>query len=180
MAPLRGRPLASHAFEVVRRARASDVLADAIVIVGRGDDALMEVVRETGLRAVVNDSPEQGLSGSLRRGLAELDANAGAALVLLADQPMVRAATLEALVAGWRTGLGNFIRPRYADAPDQPGHPVLLDRAVWPLVALLEGDAGLGLLFPPGTPGVALIDVAGSNPDVDTRDDLTTLEGSWT
>jgi CTP:molybdopterin cytidylyltransferase MocA len=48
-----------------------------------------------------------------------------------------------------------------------------------PLAAALEGDRGLGSLFPPGAAGVALIDVAGRNPDVDTPDDLTTLEGSW-
>ncbi|HUR94641.1 MAG TPA: nucleotidyltransferase family protein [Gemmatimonadales bacterium] len=179
-APLHGRPLAAHALDVVRRARANGTVAEAVAVIGPDDGALLAVVDEAGLRAVVNDAPEHGLSGSLRRGLAELGGDIGAALVLLADQPMVRDTTLAALAAGWRAGLGDFIRPRYADAPGEPGHPVLLGRAVWPLVARLEGDAGFGHLFPPGTAGVALIDVAGSNPDVDTRDDLTTLERSWT
>jgi CTP:molybdopterin cytidylyltransferase MocA len=126
----------------------------------------------------LNDAPDRGLSGSLRRGLAALGADAGAAIVLLADQPLVRQDVVAALVGGWRAGLGVVLRPRYAGAPDEPGHPVLLDRVVWPLAAALEGDRGLGSLFPPGAAGVALIDVAGRNPDVDTPDDLTTLEGS--
>ena len=61
---------------------------------------------------------------------------------------------------------------------DFGGHPVLLDRSVWPLADRLRGDAGFGALRPPGSAGVALIDVAGRNPDVDTPADLDTLQGS--
>jgi CTP:molybdopterin cytidylyltransferase MocA len=178
LAPLHGRPLAAHAFDVVSQARASGVVADAVAVVASGDDAVADLALAAGARTIVNDAPDRGLSGSLRRGLAALGADAGAAIILLADQPLVRQEVVAALVGGWRAGLGVVLRPRYAGAPDQPGHPVLLDRSVWALAAALEGDRGLGSLFPPGAAGVALIDVAGRNPDVDTPDDLTTLEGS--
>jgi molybdenum cofactor cytidylyltransferase len=180
LAPLHGRPLAAHAFEVVRRARSGGVLEDAVVVVAQGDDPVAHLARHSGARTIVNDAPDRGLSSSLRHGLAALGAEPGAAIILLADQPLVRQEVLAALVAGWRAGLGVLLRPRYAGAPDEPGHPVLLDRSVWPLADELEGDSGLGSLFPPGTAGIALIDVAGRNPDVDTPDDLTTLEGSST
>jgi CTP:molybdopterin cytidylyltransferase MocA len=84
---------------------------------------------------------------------------------------------LAVLVAAWHEHLGVLIRPRYAASPEEPGHPVLLDRSVWPLAERLEGDVGVGRLLPLGAPGVALIDVAGSNPDVDTPTDLHLLEG---
>ena len=180
LAPLRGRPLAAHAFDVVVRARSGRVVEDAVVVVAPGDDGVAGIARRSGVRTIVNEAPDLGLSSSLRRGLAALGAEAGAAIVLLADQPLVRPDVLAALVAGWRAGLGILIRPRYEAAPDEPGHPVLLDRSVWPLAGELEGDRGLGDLFPPGRAGVALIDVAGRNPDVDTPDDLITLEGSST
>jgi CTP:molybdopterin cytidylyltransferase MocA len=45
------------------------------------------------------------------------------------------------------------------------------------LTAQLEGDAGVGRLLPAGAPGVALINIPGSNPDVDTPADLHLLEG---
>jgi molybdenum cofactor cytidylyltransferase len=180
LAPFRGRPLAAHAFDVVGRARSGRVVEDAVVVVAPGDDAVAGIARRSGVRTIVNEAPDRGLSSSLRRGLAALGADAGAAIVLLADQPLVRPDVLAALVAGWRAGLGVLIRPRYEATPDEPGHPVLLDRSVWPLAGELEGDRGLGDLFPPGRAGVALIDVAGRNPDVDTPDDLITLEGSST
>jgi CTP:molybdopterin cytidylyltransferase MocA len=136
------------------------------------------LAREAGAATVVNHTPARGLSSSLRCGLAALGPDAGAAIVLLGDQPLVRLDVLAALVAAWRDGRGMLVRPRYAEACAEPGHPVLLDRSVWPLAERLEGDAGLGQLLPPGSPGVVLIDVAGRNPDVDTPADLRTLEGS--
>ena len=178
LAPLHGRPVVAHVLDVVRRARAAGVVADARVVVAADDDAVAALAREAGAATVVNDAPERGLSSSLRCGLAALGPDAGAAVVLLGDQPLVRPDVVAALVAAWRDGRGVVVRPRYADAYSEPGHPVLLDRSVWPLADRLEGDAGLGLLLPPGSPEVALIDVAGRNPDVDTPAELDTLEGS--
>ena len=179
LAPLHGRPVVAHVLDVVRRARAAGVLTDARIVVAADDHAVAALARETGADTVVNDAPERGLSSSLRCGLAALGPDAGAAVVLLGDQPLVRFDVLAALVTAWQDGRGAMVRPRYADAYSEPGHPVLLDRSLWPLAERLEGDAGLGVLLPPGSPGVALIDVAGRNPDVNTPADLHTLEGSW-
>lgn len=175
MAPLRGRPLVSYALDVAGRARATGLLTDLRIVVAPGDEAVTRLAHVAGAAPVVNPSPERGLSSSLRLGLAALDADA--VLVLLADQPLVRLDVVAVLVAAWHERLGVMVRPRYARTPDQPGHPVLLDRSVWSLADQLEGDAGVGQLLPPGAAGVALIDLPGSNPDVDTPADLHLLEG---
>ena len=174
-APLRERPLVSYPLDVAGRARATGLLTDLRIVVAPGDEAVTRLARDAGAAPLVNPSPERGLSSSLRLGLAALDADA--ALVLLADQPLVRLDVVAVLVAAWHERLGVLIRPRYARTPDEPGHPVLLDRSLWPLADQLEGDAGVGRLLPAGTPGVALIDLPGSNPDVDTPADLRLLEG---
>jgi len=176
LAPLRGRPLAAYALDVAGRARAAGLLGDLHAVVAAGDEDVAVLARAAGATTIVNPAPERGLSSSLRAGLAALG-DAGAALVLLADQPLVRLDVLAVLVAAWHEHLGVLIRPRYAASPEEPGHPVLLDRSVWPLAERLEGDVGVGRLLPLGAPGVALIDVAGSNPDVDTPTDLHLLEG---
>jgi molybdenum cofactor cytidylyltransferase len=175
VAPLRGRPLASYALDVAGRGRAAGLLSDLRIVVGPGDEALARLARDGGAELLVNPSPGSGLSSSLRLGLGALDA--GAALVLLADQPLVRLDVVAVLVAAWHERLGLLIRPRYARSPDEPGHPVLLDRSLWPLADRLEGDVGIGRLLDPGAPGAAFIDVPGSNPDVDTPADLHLLEG---
>ncbi len=176
-APLRGRPLGAHVLDTVTRARAAGLVTVAAIVVAAEDAELVAVAATAGVPSVVNEAPERGLSSSLRCGLAALGPAAGAALILLADQPLVRLDVIAALVDAWREGRGTAIRPRYAEAPGEPGHPVLLDRSVWAMARRLEGDAGLGSLLHPGDAGVTLIDVAGRNPDVDTLADLDTLQG---
>lgn len=176
-APLRGRPLAAHVLDTVAHARATGLVTEAAIVVAAGDAALVAVAATAGVPSVVNEAQDRGLSSSLRCGLAALGSAAGAAVILLADQPLVRLDVIAALVAAWREGRGTAIRPRYAEAPGEPGHPVLLDRSVWAMAGRLEGDAGLGSLLRPGAPEVTLIDVPGGNPDVDTPADLDTLQG---
>jgi CTP:molybdopterin cytidylyltransferase MocA len=179
LAPLRGRPVLAHVLDLLARAADAGIVASGRIVVAADDAGVADLVSSAGVETIVNQAPERGLSSSLRCGLAALGSDTGAAVIVLGDQPLVRLEVLEALVAAWRDGRGSVIRPRYADAPGEPGHPVLLDRSVWPLAGRLEGDAGFGVLFPAGSAGVALIDVAGRNPDVDTPADLDTLQGSW-
>jgi len=178
LAPLHGRPLVAHALDAACRARAAGLVGPARVVVAAGDEAVPALARAAAIEVVVNDAPGRGLSGSLRLGLAGLGDEVGAAIILLGDQPLVRDDVLGRLIAAWRAGRGTLVRPRYAEAPDEPGHPVLASRSLWPLADRLEGEAGFGALFRPGSPEVALIDAAGRNPDVDTPADLHMLEGS--
>jgi molybdenum cofactor cytidylyltransferase len=177
VAPLEGRPLVAHVLDVAARARLTGLLSSVVGVVAPGDQAVTALAAASGAVTVTNQSPELGLSSSLRCGLAALG-DAEAALVLLGDQPRVRLDVLAVLVAAWHEGLGNLIRPRYAASPAEPGHPVLVDRSLWPLVERLEGDAGMGTILPAGSPGVALIEVDGRNPDVDSPADLQSLERS--
>jgi molybdenum cofactor cytidylyltransferase len=138
-------------------------------------------VRNAGLEPVFNDAPERGLSYSLRLGLASLESGppaAGAALVFLGDQPLVRLEVVERLVKAWQEGRGAIIRPRYTEPGDAPGHPVVLSRRMWPQARKLEGDLGFRALLDSNPPDMVTLDVAGDNPDVDTLADLRALEKS--
>jgi len=178
LAPFRGMPLLAHVLVLAGRAQTAGLVSTTRVVVARGDIAAGALVEAAGETPVENPDPERGLSGSLRLGLESLPAGIDAALVLLGDQPLVRLPVLEALITAWRGGTGVLIRPRYAEAAAEPGHPALADRSIWPLAERLEGEAGFGAALPVGAAGVTLIDVAGGNPDVDTPADLHSLEGS--
>jgi molybdenum cofactor cytidylyltransferase len=176
----RGQPLLAHVLGVILAARERGLLQGGHVVVAATDGPALALVQDAGLEPVVNDSPDLGLSYSLRLGLASLESQIGnepsGALVFLGDQPQVRVEVVEQLVDAWRQGKGQIIRPRYADNRDIPGHPVLLSHVVWPLARQLEGDRGWSALLEPGSPELVTVDVPGSNPDVDTRVDLQALE----
>jgi molybdenum cofactor cytidylyltransferase len=181
LAPFRGRPLAAHVLEVVRAARSAGLIAEACAVVPGEDERLQSLVRQSGVFPVPNDNPALGISQSLRLGLAALagcsGGRLGAAVVLLGDQPLVRLDAIAVLIQGWRNGQGRLLRPRYAASPDVPGHPVLLDRSLWPRADTITGDHGLGTVMGPGEAGLALLDLPGANPDIDTPGDLQALEG---
>lgn len=188
----RGHPLLSHVLDVVEVARKRGLLDGGHVVVAADDERALTLARASGLSTVINDTPELGLSHSVRLGLAALEARTneecGAALVFLGDQPLVRIDVVEALVAAWRGpsepgtreaggGNGPIIRPRYEARPDVPGHPVLLARSIWARARQLEGDRGFSALLDSNSPDTVTLDVKGDNPDVDTRADLNALDG---
>jgi CTP:molybdopterin cytidylyltransferase MocA len=174
MAPLHGVPLAVHAARVLAAARDAGTLAEAFAVV-RGPGALADALAREGLAPVEAPDAERGMAHSLAAGLAAVEAafpaGPAAALVALADQPDTPPEAVARLAAWWQVHGDPVVRPRYAGAPDEPGHPVLLDRATWPLVRALAGDTGLApALREAGVP-VTLVDLPGRNPDIDTPAD---------
>lgn len=169
LAELDGRPLLAH---VLDAARAAD-LADLVVVLGADADRIGASVDLSGARVVVNPQPERGLSSSLRRGLASMDADVEAALILLGDQPRVRPEVVRRLAATDLLPGRLFAVVRYADGGGP--NPALLLRDAWPMADALTGDAGMGGIIAQHPELTVEVDVPGSNPDVDTPADLAQL-----
>jgi molybdenum cofactor cytidylyltransferase len=176
----RGRPLLSYVLDVVGAARNRGLIDGGHVVLSGADQQALSLCRGAGLEPIINHAPERGLSHSVRLGLTELEGadfeEAGAALILLGDQPLARIEVIETLVARWRQGNAEVIRPRYEAHPEVPGHPALLARTVWPAAHQLQGDQGLGSLLDPSRFATVTLNVPGDNPDVDTPADLLGLE----
>jgi CTP:molybdopterin cytidylyltransferase MocA len=174
----RGRPLVAPVLDLVAQATRSGTLAGGLVVSVPGHAALEAEVTRAGLGSVTNDEPEAGVSHSLRLAFATLAADypqADGALVFVGDQPQVRSTVVEQIVSAWRQGAGPFVRPRYLADPAAPGHPVLIAREVWDLAGGLTGDRGFGPLLNQYPELVTVLDVPGTNPDIDTPDDLNRL-----
>ena len=191
-AALDGRPLLAHVLAAVHDAGIGRV----VVVLGRDAAAVLDAVREVEPAALervlvaVNPAPERGLATSLRLGFGAATAVAPSAkpppaaspptgsppagvLVLLGDQPRVRADVLRVLCDAVVSADAVAVVPRYAE--DAAPNPVLLLPAGWSLVARLSGDRGLGLLLAADPARVVRVLVPGANPDVDTPADLAAL-----
>jgi molybdenum cofactor cytidylyltransferase len=173
LAPLDGRPLLQHALDAVAAAGLDDV----VVVLGGGATDVERGIPWRAERRVVNPRPGDGLSSSLRVGLAAASTDAGvdAAIVVLGDQPSIRPDVIRAVVDASGTSPRPIVRARYA-ADDAP-NPVLLRRSAWPLANGLRGDRGLGPWLAANPDLVAEVPVTGANPDVDTVEDLARLGG---
>lgn len=171
LADLEGRPVLQHVLDAAEAAG----FDDAIVVLGDEHAATERMVRIVRQRIVVNPRPSDGLSSSLRLGLAAAaeDADAEGALVLLGDQPRITPATIDAVLEAAEGSDRPFVRARYAT--DGAPNPVFVRRSAWPDALGVDGDRGLGPLLAARPHEVLSIDVEGSNPDVDTPTDLARL-----
>ena len=180
VATLRGRPLVLQTLEHLTAARRSGLLAGVVTVTAAGDEAVARAVAQSGTILVENPVPSSGMGRSLQLGIRRLDdppvePRAEAAVIVLADQPMVRLEVLAALREAWLSG-ADIVRPVYRCDPDTPGHPVLLDRSRWHLVDDVREDRGLGPALESHTDWVTTVMVEGNNPDIDTPADLAVLE----
>lgn len=118
--PPKQRELLPLVLAAVRRS----VVRDAVVVIGAHDV-------ETDARTVRCPEWERGPGASLRCGLAALPAGTEAAVVVLADGPNLDARAIDRVVAAWHFDRGDVYACTYGGVRL---HPVLLARAVWPLV----------------------------------------------
>ena len=180
VATFRGRPLVLQTLEHLPVARRSGLVAGMVTVTAAGDDAVAHTIAQSGSVLVENPNPASGMGRSLQLGIRRLDdppiePRAAAAVIVLADQPMVRQEVLAALKNAWLGG-ADIVRPVSPDDPGVPGHPVLLDRSRWHLIDDVQGDRGLGPTLESHTDWVMTVTVEGSNPDIDTPADLAVLE----
>ncbi len=174
LAQLEGRPVLQHCLEAVAGCRAAGLLDGLLVVTGPGQYARVQLAG--GVAAEIATTPGPLLADSIRHGLAQLASKreVAAALIVLADQPRITTATVASLVSAWANDGATIVRPRYRSAPDEPGHPVLIDRCEWRLADMLAGDRGLQELMKGQS--VRIVEVPGSNPDIDLPADLARLE----
>ena len=172
LAPYRGRPLVEAALSNLAGAS----LDERVVVVGEDAEPLREACEPYGFKVVKNPDWERGISTSVWSGLRALGPEAQAAVVVLADQPLVGAGVVERLVAAFERGA----RVAVATYGGRPRNPVLFSREVWPLLmAELSGDEGARpfLRRHPELVTPVPCDGVGDPADVDTVEDLRRLEG---
>ncbi len=140
---LGGRPKSLLALDGVPLiGRAIHALADAgvapiIVVLGHYGEAIAHAVRGLPATLVRNPSPDDGQPASLRVGLQALDDTLDAVIVALADQPLIDADDIRALLEAFaQRADARMVVPRINGAP---GNPVVIDATL--LAAWRSGDA---------------------------------------
>lgn len=157
----------------LKNVRASSA-AEIVLVLGHAAESVEKTISTEQIRVVRNPDYQQGMGTSLRTGLAAISADAGAALIVLADQPFVRPETLNGLIACHQESKPQIIIPMYQGFR---GNPVLLDRSVFEEVKGLNGDVGCRAIFGDHTEGICKlpVDDPGILLDIDSRSDFETL-----
>jgi molybdenum cofactor cytidylyltransferase len=113
---------------------------EVVVVLGHHADAVEAAVRAFPITLVHNPAPDDGQASSVRVGLRALSPRIDAVIVALADQPLLDAQDMVALIGAYKKrpeGMAMVV-PRVAG---EPGNPVIFDatlREAW-----LDGSANL-------------------------------------
>ncbi len=132
-----GRPVLRHAAEAALASQAGEV----VVVLPPGGEARLAALRGTDPRIIEAPDWAEGMAASLRAGLAAVDAEADAVVVLLADMPEVGARDIDRLIAAFDPAEGRDIC-RAVAGDGTPGHPVLFGRRFFETLSGLTGDRG--------------------------------------
>ncbi|WP_322418973.1 molybdopterin-binding/glycosyltransferase family 2 protein [Mesorhizobium huakuii] len=167
MALFDGKPLVRRTAERALASKASGT----IVVTGHQRERVRAAL--AGLDVTFADNPDfaDGLSTSLKAGIAYLPEDTAGAMIVLGDMPGVVSGDLDRLIDAFRRAGGNSVVR--ASHQGKRGNPVLLPRALFPAIAHLEGDTGARHLVE--AEGLDVIDVEigeGASVDVDTREAL--------
>jgi molybdenum cofactor cytidylyltransferase len=106
---------------------------EVAVVLGHHADAIEPAVRQFPIALVRNPSPGDGQASSVRLGLQALSPRLDALIVALADQPLIDAQDIVALISAFRKrGEAAMVVPRVrrADGATEPGNPVMFDSAL--------------------------------------------------
>jgi CTP:molybdopterin cytidylyltransferase MocA len=143
---------------------------DAVVVLGHDADRIAVPLAGMAVRLLSITDADEGMSASLRAGVAALHADCAGALVVLTDQPALGADHLEAICAAWRAAPAHAVASAYAGVI---GVPALLPRAWFGDIATLTGDAGARALLRARRHEVVTVAAPALARDIDTPGDIT-------
>ena len=163
------RTLLGHVVGVARECRFDQTM----VAIGGAANEVRERVDLAGTEVVVNDAYGAGCSSSIAAALGALDPRCAVLVLMLGDQPGVRAGTVFELLAG--RGDAPLAVCRYEDGR---GHPIAFGAETFPALADLHGDKGVWRLLDERADEVIEVPMAGPVPrDVDTPEDYRAVLG---
>ena len=134
LAPFGGRAMVRHVVEQL----AGSSVRPVVVVTGHEAERVREALDGAGASFVHNPAYREGLSGSIRTGLAALPESAEAALVCLGDMPLVTSEHVERLVAAFDPDEGREICVPVFEG--KRGNPALFARRFFAEMATVRGD----------------------------------------
>jgi molybdenum cofactor cytidylyltransferase len=171
LAEIDGRPMVARTATRLLSSRARPIVA----VLGNQADEVAAAIGRLPVERVRNPAFAEGLSTSLKRGLAALPPDIDGVIVCLGDMPLVTGRDLDRLIAAF-----NPLEGRAIIVPTRRGkrgNPVLWARRFFPEMAELAGDVGAKHLIGEHAELVCEVemDSDGVLVDVDTPDALAAL-----
>jgi molybdenum cofactor cytidylyltransferase len=157
---------------------ALDVSGKVVVVTGYQSKKVQAELLGLPLIIVQNDSFEEGIASSIRKGLSTLIENfkgLKGVIFLVCDQPYLSQNVLTELIKSADETGKKIISSAYGDTT---GIPVLFDKSFFGKLLALKGDIGAKKLIQENLADVATIHFPGGSIDIDTMQDFESVIGN--
>ena len=166
-----GKPMIARVVDNVLSSGARPVL----VVLGHQAEEVEKLLAGKPVRFVQAPDYAEGLSASLKAGIAAVPPDSAAAIVCLGDMPLVTGRMIDRLLAQYDPTEGRrIVLPTFRG---KQGNPMLWDRSFFPEILAITGDSGARFLLGKHLESVAEVEMADDAVlrDFDTTESLGTL-----
>ena len=165
------RTLLEHTLSGVSRSKVSETL---LVLGYQADTILKKIHLNDATNLIINKSYADGMSTSIKVGLRAIAPDSKGVLIVLADQPFIKAPVIDQLIVEYETSHAPILVPIYKGFR---GNPVLIDRSLFEEMMQIRGDIGCRSLFGLHAEKIhkAPVDDIGILIDIDTMEDFKKL-----
>lgn len=166
-----GKPMIARVVDNVLSSKARPVL----VVTGHQAEQVQHALGGRPVRYVHAEDYAEGLSASLKAGIAEVPQDCAAAVVCLGDMPLVTGRMIDRLLSAYDPDEGRLIvLPTFRG---KQGNPMLWDRRFFTEILEISGDSGARFLLGKHLEFVAEVEMADDAVlrDFDTTESLNTL-----
>lgn len=149
---------------------------NTILVTGHDSVTVARSAGEAARFVIVNDHHAEGMSGSIAAAASALAQTAAGILLILADQPLISAGHLRAMLDSWSGSDTEIIATAFAGTA---GPPVLFPRGAFHALANLSGDHGARSVLEDPQFTVSTIQFEDAAVDIDTPRDLADLSKNY-
>jgi molybdenum cofactor cytidylyltransferase len=132
------KSLIEHAVDTLSASKVTEI----VVVLGHEADEVRNQLEGKQLRFVQNRDYREGLSTSIRVGMAAVPKGADAIMIYLADQPLLESAEIKRLIQAFADAKGegkSIVVPFFGN---RRGNPVILDASYREMALDIAGDVG--------------------------------------
>ncbi len=116
-------------------------LSEVLLVTGHEQEAIEAAVRSLPVQTYYNAAYKQAsMLSSIQIGLHAATASSSGALIVLGDQPSIRAEVITRLVTAFREQSASIVVPSYNM---RRGHPILVGRSQWSVILDLPANTSL-------------------------------------
>jgi molybdenum cofactor cytidylyltransferase len=138
--PLGGKTFVEHSVDNL----VASPVGEVIVITGHNEDAVRRSLQGRPIRLVHNPDYELGMATSIICGFRHISAESTAAMIALADQPLIPTVVMQQLISAYRETRPLILVPTHRG---KRGHPIIISRQFASDVEAMDIAIGLRQLL---------------------------------